>query len=132
MMLATLESTPLITVANELVVVLRVFEVTALDVANFPFTFDVNILPLEVSVFVVLEATILESDVVATTPFIVEDSTIPEVDSEFELIIEVDEATPFTEEVTVLADEDTPFDDMTLEVAVTPFIVVVKVLPEID
>ena len=150
--------TPLITVANELVVVLRalvlmillvaetplvllvstfpvedrVFEVTADEVASIPFTVLEIVLPLVESVLVVLDAMALAKLVVAVTPLTFDDSTTPETDSAFELMIEVDEATPLTVEVIVLALEDTPFDEMTEDVAVTPLIVVVRVLPDRD
>ena len=47
-------------------------------------------------------------------------------------MIEVDELTPLTVLVKVLALEDTPLLEMTDDVATTPLMVVVKVLPVRD
>ncbi len=156
MKLVKADWTPLITLANELVVVESVlvlmivlvattplvelvstfpseesvFEVTALDVASTPFTVLEIVLPVVESVFVVLEAMAPAKLVVAVTPFTVDDRTTPEVLRALALMILVELATPLTVEVIVLALLDTPLEEMTLEVAVTPLIVVVRVLPD--
>ena len=99
-----------------------------------PFTVEVRVL-VEVAndkLLVVPAAIALASEVVAVIPFRVDDSTTPEVERTLELMIEVDEATPFTLVVMMLAEEETAFDEMTELVAVTPLMVVVKVLPDRD
>ena len=59
-------------------------------------------------------------------------STTPAVERVFEFTIDVDEATPFTVEVIVLPLESTPLLEITDDVAVTPLMVVVRVLPASD
>ena len=131
-MLVKADATPLTSVLNELVVVLRVFEVTALDVASTPLTVELIVLPEIDRRLVVEDASAFASEVVAVTPFTVELRTEPAVERTFELMIEVELATPLTVEVRVLAVELTPLEEMTLDVAVTPLMVVVRVLPDID
>jgi hypothetical protein len=72
------------------------------------------------------------SEVVAVTPLTVDDRTTPAVDRALELMIEVDEATPFTEVLMVLAADETPLEEMIDEVAITPLVFRVRVLPVTD
>jgi hypothetical protein len=131
-MIELVADTPLVLLVSVFPVEESVFEVTALEVAVTPFTVEVIVLPTVPSRLVVEDAMALARLVVASTPFTVDDSTTPEVLRALELMIEVELATPFTVEVMVLALLDTPFDEMTLDVAVTPLMVVVRVLPDRD
>ncbi len=124
--------TPLITVANELVVVARLFALMIDEVATTPLVVFVSTLPTDVKVLVVDEAIAFAREVVAVMPFTVDERITPLVERTFALMIEVELATPLTLEVMVLALEDTPCDAMTDEVAVTPLMVVVKVFPASD
>ena len=128
MILVKADWIPLTKVLNELVVVLNVFDVTAEEVASTPFTVLEIVLPVVDRVLVVLLARALASEVVAVTPFTVELRTEPAVLKTLELMMLVELATPFTVEVSVLAEELTPLLEITEDVAVTPLIVVVKVL----
>ena len=96
-----------------------------------PFTVEVRVLPLVVRLLVVAAVMALASEVVASTPFTVDESTTPEVLRAFELmILAVEVATPLTEVVIVLAVVDTWFAPITELLVETPLIVVVRVLPE--
>jgi hypothetical protein len=125
---------PFTRVLNELVVVLKVLEVTLLEVAIIPFTVEVMVLPLVVSRLVVDEASAPAKLDVAITPLTFDVSTTPETDRVLELTAVEVEVTPFTFEVMMLPAELIVLFEITEEVEVTPFTFVVRVLPlsEVD
>jgi predicted dinucleotide-binding enzyme len=103
-----------------------------------PFTDEVRVLTAEARRLALMKLAV----VVAVLPFTTEVSVNELVDVETVSVFDVEDATrlvrsvvvatPFTVVVSVVPDVEISFDEMTVEVATTPLIVVVKILPASD
>lgn len=114
-------------------------EVLMIDVEEeTPLIDEVRVLRAEESVLSLMKLAV----VVAILPFTVDVSTkelveveivrVFEVEDATRLVRSVDVATPLITVVSVVPEVEISFDDITEDVAVTPLIVVVKVLPVSD
>jgi hypothetical protein len=103
-----------------------------------PFTDEVRVLTAEARRLALMKLAV----VVAVLPFTTEVSVNELVDVETVSVFDVEDATrlvrsvvvatPFMVVVSVVPDVEISFDEMTVEVATTPLIVVVKILPASD
>lgn len=97
---------------------------------------EVEVTPLTVVVKVLPEAEVVRELMKLTTfeaiPFTIDVKLLVVVDTVLVLMIDDVADTPLVELVSVLPEEERVLDEITDEVAVTPLIVVVKVLPDKD
>ena len=103
-----------------------------------PFTVEVSVLTAEERSFVLMNRPV----VVAVTPFTTEVSVkefvvvdmvrVFDVEDATRLARLVDVATPLTVVVSTVPEVESAFDEMTDEVAVTPFMIVVRIFPVTD
>jgi hypothetical protein len=104
MIFAAVDVMPLIIVVKRLADDVATLVSIIVDVATFPFTVDVRVFPERARALFVDDATRSLRFIVVAIPFTVDVRSVPVTSS--------------------------PFEDTTEDVAVTPLIVVVKVLPE--